>query len=95
LKFEWINKQGVKSEDGFVVQRTERFAAEYQEGLSVITIEVDPGFTDDGKPCLGVDRSAFVKWDSNIPIPESKQNVIRQRFREAMLFQNLEVVYYP
>lgn len=31
--FSWMNKQGVRSDQGFEVQFTDRFTAEYREGV--------------------------------------------------------------
>ena len=41
--FTWLNKQGVRSDQGFEVQRTGRFEAEYYEGGKVINLEVESG----------------------------------------------------
>jgi hypothetical protein len=43
--FTWLNKQGVRSDEGFDVQRTGRFDAEYSEGGKVVSVEVQSGIS--------------------------------------------------
>jgi hypothetical protein len=33
MGFTWLNKQGVESDEGLVLQRVDRFAFEYREGI--------------------------------------------------------------
>ncbi len=47
--FTWLNKQGVRSDRGFEVQRTGRFDAEYSEGGQVVELYVESG-TQGGLP---------------------------------------------
>jgi hypothetical protein len=49
--FKWLNKQGVRSDKGFVVQCTGRFEVEYREEKRRISIYVEPGYLGD-KFCL-------------------------------------------
>jgi len=95
MGFEWLNKQGVRSSDGYAVQSVGRYEIEYREGSSIISIEVDPGIADSGQSCLSVNPSSFERWVDGLPIEESKQSIIRQRFKDAMRFQDIEVVFYP
>lgn len=87
--FTYINKQGVQSDQGFTVQRTDRFSAEYREGGRKIVIEVDPGLVGD-KPSLYYSRSDFRKW-SNIDelLSEADQERIISNFEEALRFQGI------
>ena len=39
--FQYLNKQGVQHQSGFIVQRTGRFTAEYQEGTRKIIVDLD------------------------------------------------------
>ncbi len=89
--FTWINKQGVRSDNGFVVQRTSRFGAEYQEGDAVISLYVESG-VQGGLPCIIIDPSAFKRWDDGRAIAPEKQRHILQNFTEAMTFQDLKTV---
>ena len=41
--FEWLNKQGVRSSEGFEVQCISRYEMEYREGNNVLTLEGDIG----------------------------------------------------
>lgn len=90
--FTWINKQGVKSERGFIVQSVGRFTIEYREDLKILSVEVENGFLSDKKPCEIVRADAFRKWDDGTIIPEEKQIQILQNFKEAMEFQGIAVI---
>jgi hypothetical protein len=91
--FTWINKQGVRSDEGFALQFVGRFTAEYREGTKVMEIEVEDGFLD-GKPAINVARGAFGSWrgDSS-PIPPDDQRRIADNVRRACEFQGLTVVF--
>lgn len=90
--FTYINKQGVKSNKGFVVQFTGRFTAEYREGTKTITIELENGILPDGKYCEIIKPDAFIEWDDGVLIPSEKQQEILKNFTEAVEFQGLGVV---
>lgn len=90
--FTWLNKQGVKSSEGFIVQRTGRFTAEYQEGGKKISISLENGFLPDMKPCEIISSCAFSRWDNGASISKEKQEQILQNFKEAMEFQGIGVV---
>ena len=82
--FTWINKQGVESEDGFVVQRTGRFSVECRDDVKAIELNVESGLAN-GKPAILYSSSDFTQW-SKIPHEcEMAENV----FRQAMEFQGL------
>lgn len=89
--FTWINKQGVQSDRGFVVQRTGRFSAEYREGEKVVTLDVESGLSS-GVPCVIFDPNAFVRWDDGTPIPQDQREQMFQNMKEAMEFQGLKMV---
>lgn len=89
--FTWLNKQGVKSDRGFVVQFTGRFTAEYREGEKVVTLDVESGLNG-GVPCIILDPNAFAKWDDGTPIAPNHQAQLFQNVREAMEFQGLKMV---
>ena len=89
--FTWLNKQGVQSDKGFVVQRTGRFTAEYREGAKRMTVDVESGLTG-GKPSIIVDPHAFERWDGDPEgsrLPSEKQAQILENFKAAMEFQGL------
>jgi len=89
--FTWLNKQGVQSDRGFSLQRTERFVAEYREGGRLVTLDVESGL-DGGLPCLILDPKAFVRWDDGGAINLEKQAVLFRNVQEALEFQGLRLV---
>lgn len=92
MTFTWLNKQGVKSSKGFVVQRTGRFTSEYQEGSRKITVEIETGKLPDGKFCDIIGSDTFTNWDDGIPISKEKQEEILQNYKDAMNFQGIGVI---
>ncbi|QLH42396.1 MAG: hypothetical protein HWD59_06540 [Coxiellaceae bacterium] len=90
--FTWINKQGVKSDKGFVVQSVGRFTIQYIDKLKVISIEVERGFLPNRRLCVNITKNAFEKWDDGTPILKEKQAEILQNFKEALKFQDIEVL---
>jgi archaellum biogenesis ATPase FlaH len=89
--FTWINKQGVKSEKGFIVQSVDRFTIEYREASKIISVDVERGFLSDNKLCVNIHLDSFRKWNDGTSIPEEKQKQILQNFIEALKFQDIEV----
>ena len=89
--FTWLNKQGVQSDRGFVVQRTSRFSAEYRDVDKVVTLEVESGLSG-GMPCLILDPHAFTRWDDGTPIDREQQELLFQNVSEALDFQGLKMV---
>jgi len=92
MPFTWLNKQGVKSSKGFIVQCMGRFTAEYQECSRKITIELEIGKLPNGKYCDIIGSDAFSKWDDGTPIPKEKQDEILQNYKDAMEFQGIGVI---
>lgn len=45
--FTWLNKQGVKSDQGFVVQSIDRFVIQYSEAMGTIDLS-----SNSRTPCL-------------------------------------------
>ncbi len=89
MNFEWINKQGVKTESGIIVQFTGRFTAEYREGYKMIEIKFENG-TMGNKHCIYFNRSDFNKWnigDGILTIEEQEKRI--NIFKEAIIFQGL------
>ena len=94
MAFTWLNKQGVQSDQGYVVQVVDRFCVEYREANRVLSVEVEDGIKD-GRYCLIVSPGCFSRWDE-MQLHESldgdEQARIERNFREAMEFQGLAVV---
>lgn len=88
--FKWLNKQGVQSDKGYVVQTIGRFEVEYREGKKRISIYVEPGYLGD-KFCLIINSNAFCNWEDGVPISELKQKEILKNFKDAMEFQGIEL----
>ena len=94
--FTWLNKQGVQSDAGFVVQFTGQFTCEYREGGRILELEVEDGVIGQ-QPCINVKRDAFANWSVagvKYDIPEVQQLRMLQNFKDAMEFQGLHVVAY-
>lgn len=89
--FIWLNKQGVRSDEGFEVQQIGRFDAEYREGGNVVKLEVESGVSG-GLPCIILDPKAFARWSEGTLIPEAEQARLFRNFRAAMEFQGLKMV---
>ncbi|WP_396615431.1 hypothetical protein [Lysobacter soli] len=79
--FRWINKQGVESADGFVVQRSGRFTEEYRENDRSITIDVESGLSG-GRHVVSYRRRSFDAWSSDLL---ERQRVI-DNYRAALRF---------
>lgn len=94
--FKWLNKQGVESDAGFVVQRTGRFTCEYREGGHAIELEVESGLMGD-RPCLSIRRDAFVRWGGSRlagETVEDQQQRLIKNFKDAMEFQGVSVALF-
>jgi hypothetical protein len=94
--FKWLNKQGVESDAGFVVQRTGRFTCDYTEDGLTLEIEVEGGQVG-GQPCISILRNAFAKWPGKCKNGETEaeqQIRLLENFKEAMKFQGLSVIVY-
>jgi hypothetical protein len=90
--FTWLNKQGVRSDQGFELQFTGRFDARYSEGSKVVSLYVEDGRTANGSPCIIVDPSAFDHWDGGEHIAAEQQARLFNNLREAVEFQGLQLV---
>lgn len=89
--FTWLNKQGVRSDEGFEVQFISRFAAEYREDKKIITLYVEDGLNS-GLPCIIVGVKALEHWSDGSAIELDKQAKIMENFKKAMDFQGLGTV---
>jgi hypothetical protein len=89
--FTWLNKQGVRSDQGFEVQRVGRFDAEYREGENLVSLYVESGLSD-GLQSILIDPTAFERWDNGQAISQAQQTQMFQNLKEAMEFQGLKLV---
>jgi hypothetical protein len=88
--FTWINKQGVRSDRGFVVQRTGRFSMEYTEGGKTLKLAVEDG----ASTSMLIDPRSMRSWyGERAEIPEVDRLRIVQNIREALEFQGANTRY--
>jgi hypothetical protein len=84
--FSWMNKQGVRSDQGFEVQFTGRFTAEYREGVRYLVVDVEGS----GNGQIAFSEKAFERWaNSSIRNDPTEQARIRANFMAALEFQGL------
>jgi hypothetical protein len=90
--FEWINKQGVRSTNGFVVQSTGRWSMEYREGDHILEFPVsDEDFDSErGKIIMKVRIDPFPTWQPPGEfITEERRREIIENIRDALVFEDL------
>jgi hypothetical protein len=93
MTFTWLNKQGVRSSDGFEVQCTGRYTIEYREGMFRKVIDVEP-IVVVGRSGVAISRSVFERWDnSSVRNSPAEQERLLRNFRDAMEFQGLAVQF--
>ena len=95
--YTWLNKQGVQSDRGFMVQSVDRFTVEYREGVRKVSVEVENGMLG-GKPCVSIYPAAFERWDGDpewMIIPPETQDDMLAKFTDAMEFMGVAVVVEP
>lgn len=80
-KFRWINRQGVESSEGFVVQSTGRFTQEYRESGRSIAIDIESELSG-GQHVVSYSRKSF---DALSPNPVEQQRIIAN-YRAALQF---------
>lgn len=91
MKFTWLNKQGVRSDAGFELQRIDRFTIEYREGPRTITIDIEDGMIDGTIPAVIMETDSIGRWDDGIPVLQDKQFMIIANIRAALVFQGVEL----
>ena len=89
--FVWLNKQGVKSDAGYIVQFTSRFSAEYHESGKTIDIYVEDGMQA-GQPCIILSNESFAKWSDGTTILPDERSRLVDNFRQALDFQGLKLI---
>lgn len=85
--FEWLNKQGVKSETGYVLQRMHRFYYHYTEGDHVLKVEVESNLKVEE-----VFLASTPAWEApheSEPISVEKVSEIEGRIGEALKFMGI------
>jgi hypothetical protein len=90
--FRWLNKQGVESDKGFIVQVVSRFVIEYRQHLKKISVHIEVESASSSKVTIIVHKSSFTHWDDAIHITENEQAKIIKNFIDAMKFQDIDVI---
>ncbi len=85
--FKWLNKQGVESDRGFILQFTGRFSMEYREGSKTLTLVVEGGISG-GRAFISV-CDPIRSWDDGPVLSSSERDRIVRNIREALEFQDL------
>ena len=88
--YTWLNKQGVKSDKGFIVQVISRFVIRYSEAQGEIDLSMELGMSC-GKAMIYVYDDEFYKWNDGRRISEEKKQQILKDFIDAIKFQEVDV----
>jgi len=86
--FDWINKQGVKSNEGYVVQQIHRFYFYYIEGERVLKVFVEP--IKNGIEIILEPRPKWEPPSSADQITEAKSVEIENRILDALKFMGIK-----
>jgi len=99
MTFKWLNKQGVESDKGFVLQSIDRFAFEYCEGARVMLLEGEALFGGLGKFSHGFGFGTDLMSASWQPpfqcdqISPGHRARIKENVAEAMTFMGIKAVF--
>lgn len=88
--YTWLNKQGVRSDKGFVVQCMSRFVVRYSESQGAIDLSMELGKKGENIMIYVYDRE-FYRWNDGRKISEEKKQQILSNFIDAMKFQEIDV----
>lgn len=91
--FKWLNKQGVESSRGFVLQSMHRFYYHYIEGDKKMQVFVEP-FTDKrGHYLETISLKSFDHWlppHADDAIDAGKRDEIRKNISDALTFMDID-----
>jgi hypothetical protein len=90
--FKWLNKQGVESDKGFIVQVVSRFEIEYRQQSKKISVIIEIESVSSTRLSIVVLKSSFRCWSNGVQIAESEQEKIIKNFIDAMNFQDIDVI---
>ena len=89
--FVWLNKQGVRSREGFEVQSVDRFTIEYREGRQKVSVGVESAAYA-GESLVSIDSTAFERWDGSSSKNSAEgQRRMRNNFREGLAFMGIRL----
>ncbi len=85
--FRWLNKQGVESDDGFVLQRMHRFYYHYVEDGKTLQVDVELG-----RKSEDISSASFLQWqtphDAEV-LSLDEQARIKANVQAALRFMNI------
>jgi hypothetical protein len=93
MAFKWLNKQGVESDRGFVLQRADRDTYEYREGDRVLRLSGESMFSGLGGASFGFSFDSTwrtARWQpphSAAPISDQDRELIIGNIKEAVAFK--------
>lgn len=99
MNFVWLNKQGVTSDQGFVLQRVDRFAYEYREANRTMRLEGESIYGGLGGAKFGF--GFYPSWHDaswqppfeNIPVSGADRERIVENIKAAMAFMEAKVEF--
>lgn len=94
--FQWLNKQGVSSDEGFTVQRMHRHFYHYVQGDHVMRAVVEPcRDPKSGRYFEEVSASSMTRWEApyqSESVSEAQRESIKVRFLAALDFMGIEYI---
>ena len=90
MKFEWLNKQGVKSDEGFVVQCVSRDAYEYRERDHILRLEGESAFGNLEGASFGF--HFYPDWKTRCWLPPHSNEIIVDEHRKKIV-RNIEAAF--
>jgi hypothetical protein len=86
--FEWLNKGGVRSSDGFEFQFTGRSTAQYREGEHIIELDVE------GSPIVSIHNDEPLRWGRGSNLSAEAKNRVLANIKAALEFMELRLWEY-
>jgi hypothetical protein len=99
IQFSWLNKQGVRSDEGIVLQRVDRYAFEYREANRTMRLEGESIVAELGSCSWGF--GFYPNWRNatwmppfeTVPISDQDRKRIVQNIKEAAAFMGGKVEF--
>lgn len=91
--FKWLNKQGVESSAGYVLQSMHRFYYHYTEGEKTMQVFVEPLTDEHGHYSETVDLKSLDHWlppHADVSIDDAKRQDIRKNISDALDFMDID-----
>jgi hypothetical protein len=89
----WLNKQGVESSKGFVLQSIHRFYYHYIEGDKKMQVFVEPFTEKSGKYFETIALKSLNQWlppHADVPIDDKERDQIKENISEALRFMGID-----